>query len=385
MNIFWRCVVVVFLLTFPPFTGLAQTSQIGGSAPLNSPEAREAYRAQYRYLKDVVHGMDLKGPAVVTDGVTTNIAEAEWPFLTVFYYGFACANIAACDALLREDAIAEMRWALTALQTPRLSGFMNTHFGPPFGEGRLTPSIFVHGHFLKLAVRHREMTGDTRFDPLMQRIAEALGNAYAHEPQGLLRSYKNPPMWWLTDNFSALSALVRYDRIFQTHYSAAKDQCVASIKAYYLDPKTKMYCTYADLPSHQQGQGPRGISMMYGLHSLRDFAPDFAKEQYALAKRYLIGSLFGCCAVREFPPGQEGHADIDSGELIMGFGPSASGFAIGAAAAMDDLATGEQLMRSLSLLGLEVRDGSELYYREIPVVGQAIILFGRTELFKRAN
>ena len=67
----------------------------------------------------------------------------------------------------------------------------------------------------------------------------------------------------------------------------------------------------------------------------------------------------------------------------MGFGASASGFAIAATAVMDDVEAGGQLLRSLFLLGLEVRDGDKLYYRELPEVGQAVILFGRTEILKR--
>ena len=384
MSLIRRSLMVAMLAAFPlVFAAAAQQPTPASLA--SSPAAQEACRAQFRYLKKALHAIDLKGPPVMTDGVSTNIAEAEWPFMAVAYYGYACADLAQCDATLRADAIAEMRWALDALQMPRLSGFMVAHFGAPFGNGRLTPSVFVHGHFLNLAVRYREVTGDTSYDLLMQRIAAALSDGYARDAQGLLPSYTHPPMWWLTDNCPALSALARYDRLFQTHFAAGKDKFVASVKAYYLDPKTGMYCTYADVPSRRLGQGPRGISMMYGLHFLQDFAPDFAKEQYALAKRHLFGTIFGCVAVREYPIGQERVGDIDSGQLVMGFGPSASGFAIAVTAIMDDLAMGDQLLRSLATLGLEVRDGDKLYYRQIPEVGQAMIFFGRAELWKRAN
>jgi hypothetical protein len=376
---------MVGLVILPSLACLVDAEQPAASSSLNSDAARKAYCSQFRYLKQALHAIDLKGPPVVTDGATTNIAEAEWPFLSVVYYGYACANVAQCDPAMRAEAIAEMRWALEALQTPRLSGFMTSHFGPPFGGGQLNPSVLLHGHFLSLAIRYREVTGDTRYDSLMQRIAVAFDAGFDHDAQGILPSYQHPITWWPGDNCPALSALSRYDRLFKTHHAAGKEKFVASLKAYYLDPKTRMFCSYADLPSRKPGQGPRGISMMYGLHFLRDFAPEFAKEQYALAKQHLIGSVFGCCAVREYPVGQEGDGDIDSGQLIMGFGPSASGFAIGATAMMDDLATGEQLLRSLSLLGLEVREGDKLYYRDVPVVGQAVILFGRTELFKRVG
>jgi hypothetical protein len=378
-----RTFVVVFALLI---VGVAAwlTATLRGADPALVP-FRDACRAQFRYLKASLHSIDLAGPPVVTDGYTTNIAEAEWPLMAVAYYGYACANLARDDEEMRDDAIQEMRWAIEALQTPRLSGFMTPHFGTPFGDDQLNPAVFVHGHFLSVAVRYREVTGDTRYDALMQRVAAALAEAYAHDEQGILQSYKKPPMWWITDNFPALSALTRYDRIFHTHHSAGTEKFVASLESYYLDSRTGMFCTYVEPPKHSQSQGPRGISMMYGLQFLNDFAPDFARQQYDLSKKYLFGSIFGCAAVREFPAGQEGVEDIDSGPLVMGYGPSASGFAIAATASMGDPATGVRLLRSLALLGMEVREGDKLHYRDLPDVGQSVILFGRTELLRRAR
>ena len=270
MKLIWRSLAVA-LVACALFVPATNAEPANGASDSNLAIAREACGSQFRYLKQTLHAIDLTGPPVVTDGLTTNIAEAEWPFMAIAYYGYACANIAQFDETMRPDAIAEMRWALGALQTPRLSGFMKPHFGPPFGDGSLTPSVFVHGHFLSLAVRYREVTGDTQYDALMQRIATALDEAYAQDELGVLQSYKHPPMWWLTDNFPALSALARYDRIFHTHHGAAKDKFLASLKERYLDSRTGMFCTYADAESRKAGQGPRGISMMYGLHFLKDF------------------------------------------------------------------------------------------------------------------
>lgn len=353
----------------------------------NAPAGQEACRAQFRYLRQALHAIDLKGAPVLTDGLSSNIAEAEWPFMAVAYYGYACADLAQCDPTLRVEAVDEMRWALGALQTPRLSGFMTAHFGPPFGgSGPLTPSIFVHGHFLGLAVRYREVTGDTSFDPLLQRIATALGDAYARDPQGLLPGYTHPPMWWLTDNCPALSALARYDHLFQTQFAATgKDKFVASLKAYYLDPPDGdvLHLRKSSITPAWAGAA-RYLHDVWSVFS-SDFAPEFAAVQYTLVKQHLFGTIFGCVAVREYPLGQERAGDIDSGQLVMGFGPSASGFAIAVTAIMNDLALGDQLLRSLATLGLEIRNGDKLCYRQIPEVGQAMIFFGRAELWKRAN
>lgn len=42
----------------------------------------EGYRAEFKYLRRVLHRIDLRGPAVKTDGWNYNIAEAEWPFMS---------------------------------------------------------------------------------------------------------------------------------------------------------------------------------------------------------------------------------------------------------------------------------------------------------------
>jgi hypothetical protein len=107
--------LVVLCLVLRPFEGSAQQVPV---ADASTAMLRDACRSQFRYLKPLIHAMDLKRPPVVTDGVSTNIAEAEWPFMAVAYYGYACANLALCDETLRADAVTEMRWALDGSRCP---------------------------------------------------------------------------------------------------------------------------------------------------------------------------------------------------------------------------------------------------------------------------
>jgi hypothetical protein len=273
-----------------------------------------------------------------------------------------------------------MRWLIEALQTPRMSGFVVPHFGEPFGKNEIYTAVFLHGHFLNLALRYREVSGDKRYDPLIHRIAEALVRDYLKTDQGILRSYRD--MWWITDNFPALSALSRYDRSFNRNTAAARNKFLSSLKTYYLDKETGLFCTYINPKGHVQIQGARGISVMYGLHFLKDFDAEFATVQYALAKQFLVRRVLGVTAVREFPEGSTGRADIDSGPVIFGAGPSASGFAIAAAAINGDAETAWQLLGASAVVGLPSLRGGELQYASMPPVGQAVILFGKSELMK---
>ena len=361
-------------------SGYVVEDERGGQLRLFSTAA---YQAEFRYLRHTFHKTDLDGPGVSTDGWTRNIPEAEWPFMGFCYFGYACASLARFDPSFRDEALSEMRWLIEALQTPRMSGFIAPHLGKPFGAERINASAFVHGHFLNLAVRYREVSGDRRYDALIHRVAEALSEAYVETDQGILKSYRD--MWWITDNFPALSALSRYDRVFGRHLADVCDRFLKNLKEYYLDRNTGMYCTYVDPPNRRQLQGPRGVSEMYGLHFLKDFDADFSARQYEQARKYLIRPVLGLVAVREFPEGVQETPDVDSGPLLFGFGPSASGFGIAAAAINGDENTAWQLVKAAALVGGPVLKNGELRYAMMPPVGQAVVLFGKTCLMKSSD
>jgi len=198
-------------------SGYQITDENGKPLSLFSPAA---YRAEFRYLRRIGHRIDLGGAPVPTDGWTDNIPDVEWPFMQFCYFGYACVNLAKYDSELRPDALAEVRWLIEALQTPRLSGFMTANFGDPFDDKKIHASAFVHGHFLNLTLRYREVSGDGRYDGLIHRVAAALAEQYSKTDQAILGSYKT--MWWLTDNFPVMSALSRYDAAFSRNTSQDK-------------------------------------------------------------------------------------------------------------------------------------------------------------------
>jgi hypothetical protein len=160
----------------------------------------------------------------------------------------------------------------------------------------------------------------------------------------------------------------------------ARDKFLRSVKANYLDRSTGLFCTDVDADGTRQIQGPRGISTLYGLHFLRDVSSEFAADQYHRAHQQIVREVLGLAAVREFPVGVDAEGDIDSGALMFGLGPSASGFAIAAAAVMGDEATARALLKAAALAGLPEMQSGELRYMTMPPVGQAVILFGKTEL-----
>jgi len=172
--------------------------------------------------------------------------------------------------------------------TKRISGFVSSHFGAPFDGEISQPSVLVHGHVFCLIMRYHEQSGDTRYDGLAHRIAKSLAAVYAQEPSGILPSY--PGIWWPTDNRPALAALKKYDMAFQT--GLANDPCqrwVNSMRTYYRDPKSGLICGYVSLLKKEPLVGPRGVGIMFAFPFLVEVDDVFAREQYALAQKHLVG------------------------------------------------------------------------------------------------
>ena len=78
--------------------------------------------------------------------------------------------------------------------------------------------------------------------------------------------------------------------------------------------------------------------------------------------------------VREYPAGQHGRGDIDSGPIVLGYGVSATGFALGAARAHGDARTFRALYATLHLFGAPRRDDGGLELLSGGPLGNAIAL-----------
>lgn len=330
---------------------------------------------EFRSLKEILGQIDWKSDPPQTTG-WDNITATEWPFFSLVYWGNAGCNLAKQDPAQKEALLRDVDWGIEHLLTNRILGFIAPHFGDPLAEDLKQPSALVHGHILYLLLQRRSVDQDPRYDPLIHRIAKSFSNAYAAAPSGILPSY--PSLWWPTDNLPGLAGLRLYDRAFGTKLAASPcANWVASMRKYYTDPSSGLICAYINPAEKRPASGPRGVGVMFAFPFLIEVDPVFAREQFDVAKKVLVGEALGMTAVREFPEGQKGTADVDSGVLILGFGPGASGFGIAGAAAMQDSGLFHRLLKSKSLAVL-IANGSGQAETLLPPVGRCVILFGET-------
>ena len=343
---------------------------VGRAAP--PEDLHGQWAAEFFSLASELEKIDFSQSPVATDGLI-HVSDAEWPFLAFFYLGLAGCNLAESDSQRRDECHKKVAWCLDRMQTRRISGFMEPHYGPLWDGPIRKPSVLVQGYTFYLMARYRQTSGDASFDSQMQRLAEAFEKAFAENP--ILPSY--PRLWWPTDNLPAMAGLKRFRSIFPKDRPDVSEKWVGEMKKHYTHSPTGLFCAYID-PATQRPLGePRGVALMFAIPFLQEIAPAYASEIYKAAKEHFIREVMGMSGVREFLESSTEKPDADSGEVLFGLGTSASGLAIAAAASMRDQATFWNLTQSEAVLR-QMLEGNAQGPLLLPTVGKTVVLYGRS-------
>ena len=124
----------------------------------------------------------------------------------------------------------------------------------------------------------------------------------------------------------------------------------------------------------------RGTSQSLIQRFLVDIDPAFAGEQYLRFRdRYVVSPLGLGPAVREYPDGMDGPADVDSGPLPLGVSLSATVVTIGAAQVHGDAPLAAALANYGELAGLPVdTPWTKRYAFGLLPVGDAFLAWSKT-------
>jgi len=366
------------------------------------PRAENFLIGEAKAMMSSLYNYDLNAPPHITNG-WEDFVEAEWPFMAMIYAGIAMTNLPLLVPSYHSKSVDQVKWILNALKKPSMSGFVKSHFGEPFPRRGLINkvSVFMHGHYLYLALQAKIKLGIDEFDHEIKMIYQSMLKNFSKEV--LLPSYKT--MYYITDNGSALAALSLYDKIFKVDSSMkVRKKAVEFLKDYCLDDKSNLVCTYIDYVKREKESGPRGTGVMYFAQFLPEIDSVFSSHQWNEAKRTLIKPLnqvirkssvipgLGVNLLNNYLPSslicmehpntlpwiERQWGDTDSGPVVLGVGTSACAFMIPAAIANGDkemaLSTLQlaQYMADYKWIG-EKYVATNVFHE----VGQAIIFYGK--------
>jgi hypothetical protein len=290
------------------------------------------------------------------------------------------ANLGLGDAKQRQHCAAQMQKLIDLLISTVIEDIR-----PPGGDlNRLA-------HYQKEGTRLSTLNltlacyaligGDGRYARLHDRISLLLRRALTELSGRPLASY--PAYTWYFDTVMALLSLELYDRAHgRAQTRPLMEQHFAWLRSHATDAAT-------GLPVAYKGGLPRGCDLSMQICLLQQLDSWTAQRLYAdYVQHHWVN--FGLIAgFREWPRSKRRAfmGDIDSGPLILGIGPTATGVGIGAARAVSDANRLGTLTRQLKVLPdflrrLEAGD-QQLFGDSVPVSSQYVtgFLYGDAVLF----
>ena len=201
-------------------------------------------------------------------------------------------------------------------------------------------------------------------------VARALRRRFDASPTALLETY--PAETYVPDNVVAIAGLSLLDRCRGEPSSRATiTRFLEVMQRERLDAKTGVLV----FAPGQLGRGSGAAWMAYFLTFIDD---DLARSQTAaLFREFGVELPFGGFALREWPRGVERGGDVDSGPLVFGLSPSATGFSLAGAAYFKDTARLHALLVPAEAVGTSIGVWHRRYLLA-PLVGDAIVLATRT-------
>ena len=188
------------------------------------------------------------------------------------------------------------------------------------------------------------ISGDGRYDNLHDRVSLLLRRALTELSGRPLASY--PAYTWYFDTIMALLSIKLYDRahgLAQT--GPLVDQHFEWLQSHATDIGT-------GLPVAYKGGLPRGCDLSIQICLLQQLDSRTAQRVYADYVRHHWVNFGFIAGFSEWPKwkGRASMGDIDSGPLILGIGPTATGVGVGAAKAVGDAKRLGTLARQLKVL-----------------------------------
>jgi len=229
--------------------------------------------------------------------------------------------------------------------------------------------------YLNLALSlHRRIVPDSRFAELNDRISAALARRLQASRHGILETY--PLEAYPVDNAAVLGSLLLHARSTGVDYSAVAPAALARFRIAWLDPRSGLLYQAINPRDGTPADAARASGTALAAFLLSYGERDEAGVLFAAARDRCADSFWGFGYLNEYHIGSvaPGGGDIDSGPLILGISPSATGFALGGARAFDDRRLFLELYRTAHLVGTPVARGQRRVFATGGPLGNAIML-----------
>ncbi len=327
----------------------------------------EGGEAMWTAIADEVARQDVPEPSDFTTG--SERFDGEWAFATCQMTIMGLGQVIRALPGKREKYLPAMRECARAMQTPQMLEFASA----AWGEEGLSALEGSNGHaylgYLALALGVlREHDPGCPEVAVHDDLVDALERRLEASASGVIETY--PGEAYPAD----VSAVV--GSIGQRAGADAVQRWSHLAREKLVDPDTGLLFQSVDPVTAEPRGVPRASGTALAIYFLSFADPGLSEDLYeALVRqgyREPLGLGFG--TVREYPEGTFGIGDVDSGPVILGFGTSATGFALAGARIHGDGRVYRGIFRSAVLAGCPVRRQGRWRWMTGGAIGNAILL-----------
>jgi hypothetical protein len=285
----------------------------------------------------------------------------EWAFGTLLMAVMGLGQLALEAPSDKPELVRVIEDLVDRLLDPSVSAFSRDAWGSdPFAgiDTAKAGDEALDGHAAYLGYLNlglgllRSISPETRHAELGARVTLALHRRVERSPRGLVETY--PRETYPVDNAALLASLHLGEVAASAPSSASLRRGLAAL-AQSIDEETGLLLQSVDVSTGERRDAPRGSGTCLAVYFTSFVDEALSRSLWASAKRELVGEVLGFRVVREYAKSAHGPADIDSGPVVLGYGVSASGFALGAARIHGDDDLRAELYATASLFGAPTR------------------------------
>lgn len=331
--------------------------------------------------KDIILQLNFIGTELKSNNLGNRMQEIfpEGFVFTNALYGLSWCELANSDTTnyeLKSKALKEAIFAYNEINSDKARSIFDSQLKPENGIFYLGWNNYLLSNILKLDTTFAEFG---RFKTIFTEQCEIINEALKENKSPYLQSYTNQS--WPADMFVAMASINNFDKIFIPKYENLIFNWIAKVK-YNLDPKTNLIPHKVNSHTAATLEGARGSSISLIIRLLAEIDPKFAKEQFELYKTNFVTTTFGLPSISEYPKGQFGNGDIDSGPVIFGVGFSGTIVSIGTFSKLGYLGLAERQYKTINTFGFGNKsENKKKYLFGLMPIADAFIAWGRaTEL-----
>jgi hypothetical protein len=306
--------------------------------------------------------------------------DEEWLFTSSMMSAMGFGQI----VLARPDARAKVLPRMEAALDAMLDGRTRTFEARAWGMDALASttaepgSSADRGHAgylgyagLALAL-HRYLEPASRFAEREETIVAALDRRIVRSSTGFVETY--PDEVYPVDNAAALGALALHALAVRRAPPPALTRGLLTFRTRAIDGETGLVVQALRSADAAPVDAPRASATALASYFLAFADVETSRALFRSLERRQYRTVLGFGGMLEYPPGRHaGPRDVGGGPILLGFGVSASGFALGASKIHGDRDMFRTLYASAHLFGAPLdADGARTYVASGPL-GDAIL------------